>query len=250
MTPDFIIRSRSRLDMIHDSLDKLNGQAPSHYPRFVGRVRTRVIQTSAAGQFIVVNPVNVLGVEAEGSIPTLVPDMSSNVFVDLLGTRIPSVGEDLICHYVDYRWVAERSDQRVIMQFGSIPGCVCRQIPVTLQVSVDGPCQGIFKACTLVYGATPPEFSDFEIGPNCYLSSIAFVDDFSSLSYRYILGCDGVSFTLSRLFLPSDVTTAFRDSSDYQWTIGLRGNVCSPFLLSNGTIYQGGNPMCLVVISQ
>jgi hypothetical protein len=151
-----------------------------------------------------------------------------------------------------------------------LPGCVCQLMPSGLSVTAGGiaigtyvvcdtfgchyeygpyePCQGIFKTCELQYGPTPPEFADFEIGPSCYLSTTAFTDAFSNLQYRYLFGCDGVLFILSRLFLASDVTTAFRDSSDYQWVIGLSGNTCSPFLLSNGTIYQGGNPACQVTV--
>jgi hypothetical protein len=200
-------------------------------------------------RYYATHPITFDVAEREGAEPALNVGTRTLV-VAFLGDKQPNVGDLAIAHGVGSRWVATK--RKGIGRTGphpSIPGCVCRDIPATLHVAVSGPCQNIFKACTLEWGATPPEFSDFEIGPNCFLSSDAFVDDFSSLSYRYILGCDGVSFTLSRLFLPSTVTTAFRDSSDYQWTIGLVGNVCSPFLLSNGTIYQGGNPVCKVIIT-
>ncbi len=41
----------------------------------------------------------------------------------------------------------------------------------------------------------------------------------------------------------------FLDSTVYYWPVGSPGNTCNPFLLSNGIIYAGGDPSCLVVIS-
>ncbi len=133
----------------------------------------------------------------------------------------------------------------------SLPGCVCSNIPATLQVNISGPCPaGYFYPCTLQYAPTPAVFSGLNLGQNCFLSTSTFADSFSGAMFYFTLGCNSTQFQLSRVFLPTSYTSAYHDSTLYTWTVGLASNTCSPFLLTSGSIYSGGNPGCLVVITQ
>jgi hypothetical protein len=136
-----------------------------------------------------------------------------------------------------------------------LTGCACTSIPTTLHLTSTGPCDGVFLPCTIVYGPTPANLSGINLGANCYLSNETFVDALSGLSYRYVLACDTIFFRLSRVYLPTYTSGPFHDSSIYSWSIGQPGNTCagtptptSPFLLSSGYIYPGGNTTCIVSI--
>ena len=64
------------------------------------------------------------------------------------------------------------------------------------------------------------------------------------------MSCDTVFFRLSRVYEPTDFGPAYHDSAIYNWQIGASGNSCSPFLLSIGNIYPGGDNRCVVTISE
>lgn len=70
---------------------------------FVGTVTT----TAAAGNYMAVTPLSVTGTESEGGTPVLTAG-SGSVLVYNIGPATPTVGENLVCRMVDYRWVAER----------------------------------------------------------------------------------------------------------------------------------------------
>jgi hypothetical protein len=42
----------------------------------------------------------------------------------------------------------------------------------------------------------------------------------------------------------------YRDTIRYRWLAGYAGNTCSPFLLSNGQIFSGGDASGVVTISE
>jgi hypothetical protein len=136
----------------------------------------------------------------------------------------------------------------------TIPGCSCNPIANPLNMTSSGPCYpGDFQACTLHYGPTPSQFSSLGLGANCFLSTADFQDSTQNPPFglfRYTFGCTANFFSLSRVYEPTMFTQAYHDTTIYTWAIGLTGNQCSPFLLSNGTIYPGGSPNCLVVIAE
>lgn len=77
---------------------------PGGSPAFVGKV---VTASPAVGRYLLVNPVTVTGDETVGSLGAYSVDTSTTVPVYLVGTVAPSTGHNLICRFVDYRWVAE-----------------------------------------------------------------------------------------------------------------------------------------------
>jgi hypothetical protein len=252
-----ILRLRLRLDRDAAALARRTvGLAPSGQPAFVGRVVSDAKQPTVTGAYYLVNPVSVLGAEAEGVPAALVADATRTALLCVIGTQSPSPGDDLICRFVGNRWVAERYGATSPPPPpppppATIPGCSCAAIPTTLTMSSSGPCVvGDFQPCTIAWQPTPPEFSGLGLGANCFLSTATFVDPFSGGTFRYHLGCGGAYLSLNRVYEPSPDGTAYSDSTIYTWMIGASGNSCSPFLLSNGTIYPGGNNQCHVTISE
>jgi hypothetical protein len=244
---------RTRLDRDGSELSRRPvGPRPGGQPAFVGQVVANPQLPTATNAYYSVNPVSILGIEGEGNAPVLLVDTATTVLVCVLGTKAPSLGDNLICRYEGNRWVAERYGSIDPGSGGaSIPGCACTTIPQTLHMSTSGPCDsGTFQPCVLQYGPTPSEFSGLGLGANCFLSTQSFTDPYTGTLFRYSLACNTVFFQLSRIYLATGSGGAYHDSTIYSWSIGLGGNTCTPFLLSNGYIFSGGNPNCLVTISQ
>lgn len=72
----------------------------------VGRV---VTAAPAVGKFLLVHPVSVSGDEVEAAPGLTGADTTVTVPVYLVGPGVPATGDLLVCRFVDYRWVAERS---------------------------------------------------------------------------------------------------------------------------------------------
>ena len=228
-----------------------SGRGPGQFPAFVGRVFANPKLPAATNQYYSVHPVAILGIEGEGNVASLVPDTSTTILVCVLGSKTPALGDDLICRFAGHRWVAERFGGQAGGGGGpSIPGCACVTVPAVLHMSSSGPCDGVFQPCVLQYGPTPAYLSGINLGANCFLSTATFTDAFSGIQYLYNIECDTIFFHLSRVYLPSANGGAYHDSSIYSWSIGQPGNTCSPFLLSNGYIYTGGNTSCIVTVSE
>jgi hypothetical protein len=118
-------------------------------------------------------------------------------------------------------------------------------------MSNSGPCvPSDFETCTIAWGPTPSYFSGLALGSYCLLSTTVFDDPFTGGTFQYNLSCDTIFFRLSRVYLPTSFGPAFQDAATYTWRIGDPGNSCSPFLLSGGTIYPGGDNECIVTISE
>lgn len=136
----------------------------------------------------------------------------------------------------------------------TLPGCSCTSTPTTLYLTSSGPCYtGDFQACTFVWGPTPTQFAGLGLGANCFLSTVDFQDPTQTPPFglfRYVLSCAANFFNLSRVYEPNIYNSAYYDAISYTWNTTVSGNTCSPFLLTVGTIYAGGNPSCIVVISQ
>jgi hypothetical protein len=245
---------RTRLDRDGSELSRQPvGPRPGGPPVFVGQVVAHPLLPTATNVYYSVNPVSILGTEGEGNAPVLLVDTTTTVLVCVLGTQAPSLGDNLICRYEGNRWVAERYGSGGNPGSGgaSIPGCACPIVPQTLRMSTSGPCDpATFQSCVLQYGPTPPEFSGLGLGTNSFLSTQSFTDTYTGTLFRYNLVCNTVFFQLSRVYLATSSGVAYHDSTIYTWVIGLGGNTCTPFFLSNGSIFSGGNPNCLVTISQ
>ena len=145
------------------------GLSPAGQPSFVGRIVADARQPTTPGYYYLVNPVAVLGAEAEGGAPTLVADVTTTALVCVIGTRSPSAGDDLICRFVENRWVAERygatSPPPPPPPPPTIPGCTCTSIPATLYMSSSGPCvPSDFQECTIQWGPVPAEFASLSLG--------------------------------------------------------------------------------------
>ena len=82
-----------------------------------------------------------------------------------------------------------------------------------------------------------------------YLSPGSFNDQ-NGDSFRYFFTCNVGYYVISRVYVKSVLGSPFRDNYRYSWLVGLPGNQCSPFLLSFGQIYPGGDPNCVVTVSE
>ncbi len=244
------LRPRQDLDAI--KLARLQvGGGSGLGPAFVGRVVAVSSLPVANELYYAVHPVTLLGEETEGGKVVAVEDVNTLIFTCVIGSQTPSVGDELVCRFVNHRWVAERYGHHSGVVVGVIPGCACVQIPSPLHLSSTGPCgDGTFPACVFQFGPTPPELTGLDLGANCFLSNETFTDSYSGAPYRLHLGCDTIFIRLSRVFLPSALGDAFHDATIYAWSIGQPGNTCHPFLLSTGYIYPGGNPHCIVTVTE
>ena len=244
------IRPRQDLDAVELTRREVGGGL-SLGLAFVGRVTAISSLPASTEHYYAVHPVSVLGPEVEGGGDVAVADTSRVIYVCVIGSQGPAIGDDLVCRSVNHRWVAERGGPAPVVNIGVIPGCACTQIPATLHLSSTGPCgDGTFPSCTFHFGPTPLEFAGLDLGSRCFLSAETFLDSYSGASYRFHLGCDTIFFRLSRVYLASDQGDAFHDATIYAWSIGQPGNTCHPFLLSTGYIYSGGDPHCIVMVTE
>lgn len=211
---------------------------------FVGKVTTAM---PAVGEFLLLQPVTVLGAESEGSAGSFTPpDTAARVAAYLLGPGVPVTGDYLVARSVDNRWVVERSgrsgyDYHYIVD---IPGCFCDPLPATIGMSVSDPTAdfGLFQPCTIVYGPTPAMYNLLLLGPNCYLSTTTFPDAVNGgAPYSFLLTCSFNTFSLSRVY--ADLGgTQFRDGILYSWVIALGDNTCVPFHMGTGLPFPGSDP--------
>jgi hypothetical protein len=141
----------------------------------------------------------------------------------------------------------------------TIAGCLCQAIPPVLRMMPTDPTLngGMFQPCTLAYGTTPPEYARLALGAQCFLSTTSFTDQIGE-SFRYYFACTHAvlingtqdNFTLTRVYAHSIFGNPYRDTTRYTWPLTLSGNTCSPFLLTKGQIYQGGDTRSQIVVSE
>lgn len=219
-----------------------NGPAP-----FLGRVATA---TPEAGKFVVVNPVIVLGPETPGGAGALSVS-TSNVIAYPVGGRVPVFGDDLVVHWSDHRWTIDTNfnvdDDDTIYT----PHCPCTSTPAVLTMTSSHPTSngGIFQNATIEYQAIPAALLPLGLGAFGYLSNAQYQDTASGDWFRYSLGCQQSYYVLTRVYEESVEGSPHRDIVRYRWTIGAAGNTCTPFALTNGVIFAGGDPTCIVTIT-
>lgn len=238
---DDIRRERQRRDEEIVTLAKPHGYDSA------AKAGVVVTATTSAGNYLKWQPQAVFGTETEGA-PGVLTTQSTNLEALFLGPGTASGGESLVFRHVDYRWVCERGG------YGSstiaLPGCACL-VPRNLTMSVTNPGlnDGIFQAGTLSWQAVPAALSLLYLGPYAYLSNSTFVDPSTGDTFWYLFYCTTGLWALSRVFQYSIFGSPYREGIRYRWFPGLPGNQCSPFLLSNGQVYSGGDPGTVVTLS-
>lgn len=133
-----------------------------------------------------------------------------------------------------------------------ITGCACTTTPRTVHLTMNRPdaVVPLIYPCTLQWGPTPAGLLPLSLGSECHLSTVTFPDPVTGDQYWYHLSCSLAYYQLTRVYAVSLYGSPYRDSLRYRWLIGASPNSCSPFLMSNGTIYSGGDPACVVTLSQ
>ena len=230
-------------------LNSVDNDDRIHTPSLLGQVFANPEGPKGPNQFCWVRPVTIRGQESEGGLPEFDVETTGAVPVCVLGSKPPQIGDFLICVNVAHRWVSYYSIGKANVEGITLDGCFCNSIPSTLHMNVSGSCDTLYQQGVLQYGPTPADLLALNLGTSCFLSSEPFVDAQTGLSFLYHLQCDRIFFRLSRIILSTASAQAFEDYFIYSWSIGQPGNSCSPFLLSNGTLDQGSNSNCQVVIS-
>ena len=227
------------------------GNEPSilTYPATVGIVFANPLVPTSTNKFFAVHPVNVVGAEGEGNAGTSSVDLTRTFYVYVIGSNAPVAGDMLVCRYVGNRWVAERmgtASSRI-----TLPGCPCL-IPLSLTMSVVRPDAnfGMFQNCTLAWQATPPGLALLSLGASSYLSTTTILDELTLDEFRYHFFCSGGYFCINRVYETSVYGSPFSDAIRYRWQGGQPGNSCTPFLMSNGRVFPGGDPTSVVTLTE
>lgn len=129
-------------------------------------------------------------------------------------------------------------------------GCPC-PVPTTLYMTVTHPEVnfGMFQDCILQYGPVPAALAPLGLGANAMLSTAFFHDDFSTDNFRYLFFCSSGFWCLTRVYETSIYGSPYLEATRYRWLSGLSGNTCSPFLLTNGRIFSGGDASTVITLS-
>ena len=251
MTPD---RLRTLADLqtwLARTVDQEFDTTVSPYPKLVGCVFGNPQVPTSTGVYFSVNPVDITGLETEGEPGIESVDTSRSLLTYVVGSKVPVAGDYLICSFTGNRWVAERMAKQPTGVF--IPGCPCVSIPQTLHMSVSKPTSnyGIFQNCSLqLFNPVPSQFTMLSLGTFAFLSTTSFTDQFSTNPFWYYFSCYQGYYALSRVYAKTNSGPAYVDSIRYRWLAGFFGNTCSPFLLSSGSIFSGGDASCVVTISE
>lgn len=237
-----------RLRLSHAGRDAFQLARPGDgASRFVGRV---VTTSGAADKYIKVRPQLAMGTEAENAVPVFYDLGATDVPVLHIGPAAVAAGDRVIVRSVADRWVSRRRSGGGGSLRGVLLGCVCATPPKTLTMTVASCTDGRFNPCTIEYGPTPSSLSALQLGANCYLSTTSFADPQTGDHFYYFLSCFASVVRLSRVFPTSIFGSPFLDSIIYYWSLGFPGNTCTPtFALTNGTVFAGGDPACVVQIT-
>jgi hypothetical protein len=253
MTPDPSVGLRLRQSGADDAAarQRASSLVPA-YPALVGRVFGNPSVPTTPGTFFSVHPVDVSGAEAESGTGVLSADTSRSFLVYVVGSQAPAAGDNLVCRFVGHRWVAERMKGGGHGPVVTIPGCPCQAIPTTLTMTSSAPLSNnqILQSATLQWGPTPPGLSPLGIGSSSFLSTTTFTDITTGDQFWYNLYCSLGYYVVTRVYAVSQYGSPYRDVVRYKWLIGFGGNTCQPFMLINGQIFPGGDPTCVVTITQ
>jgi hypothetical protein len=142
-------------------------------------------------------------------------------------------------------------------------GCPCSgglagKTPVTVHMHVVHPelNQENFRACTLVYQDTPPEYALLSLGAKNWLSNETFNDIIILDQFRYIMRCESGYYIIRKIYVHSIFGSPHLSSVLYRWLVGFDGNQCKGpasskhFQLLAGQIYTNGDPTTVVSITE
>lgn len=197
-------------------------------------------------------PIELAGTEVEGGTWNSSATAAFTPVV-FLGPDAPTLGESYPAVQYGGRWISSfQKSTGSVTPRGRLLGCVCQNPPATLSMTVaSGTCSdGRFHSCTIQYGPTPAPLGALQLGANSYISVESFPDPQTGDVFHYFMSCFSSVVRVSRVFPTSIYGSPFLDSVIYWWTLGFPGNTCDPFLLSNGTVFAGGDPNCVVVIQE
>ena len=251
MNSNELAQIRRRQDDLREQIDTTPPGTAEECPKKLVQVFKEMFVPTTTGVYFATHPVDLLGDETEGGAGTLTPDTSTTMYVYVVGSKAPEEGDNLTAHMVGQRWVAERMNKGPEGVF--IPGCPCDSVPKTLTMSVSKPTSnfGIFQPCTLqYYSPVPTQFAGLALGSWAWLSTQSFTDQLSPTPFYYYFTCFQGYYALSRVYPKTSTSPAYVDSIRYRWLAGYLGNTCTPFLLSSGLIFTGGDASCKVTISE
>jgi hypothetical protein len=97
--------------------------------------------------------------------------------------------------------------------------------------------------------STPPALSAFGFGPFVYISNTTYIDGITLDDFWYTFFCTGGYACISRIYATSAYGSPFSDVIRYRWFETDAGNSCSPYSMTNGKIYPGGDSTTVVSIS-
>lgn len=176
---------------------------------------------------------------------------SDNAAYEINGKSVPANKIVVLRPGVQNEWLFEYLAKGGSGSSGVLLGCVCRTPPISIgmTVSTEGCSNGLFHACTITYQPTPAELAPLRLGTYCYLSEEFFTDAQTGDQFRYYLACFTSIIRISRVFPVSVYGSPFLDSVIYFWTAGLPGNTCTPFSMTNGSVFVGGDASCTVTLT-
>jgi hypothetical protein len=101
---------RHRQEAIESYVDRSRPASPSGTARRMVQIFNNGSMPTSNDKFFAAHPVQYDGPETEGGIFSPVADTSTVMFVDVIGSTVPSVGDRLVATLVGGRWVAERGN--------------------------------------------------------------------------------------------------------------------------------------------
>jgi hypothetical protein len=133
----------------------------------------------------------------------------------------------------------------------TIVGCPCAPMPTTLNMVSSKPASnnGIFQSATFTYRPIDAWMAGVALSGSQFLSTTTFRDTVLGADFYYVLLCYQGAYVLTRIYQTTPVGSPFRDGIRYTWFVGLPGNTCSPFSLTLGSIFAGGDATCVVTIN-
>jgi len=253
MTHDDELRTlRARVASIEDELARRSADAMSGTPAQVVEHRRAGGFVNTAGRFFLGRPLRIEGVESEGATAAVAGQGGPDWAVRVLGA-VPQIGDLLVARNAAHRWHAWRGGPGGddCVDCVNSPGCPCQQTPRFLRMVSSHPASngGILRSATIEYQDVPVALQPLVLNDRGYLSTTQFRDTLTDYMFWYYLSCFQNYYLLTRLFANYIYGTPYRDIVRYSWQIGITGNTCSPFALTNGTIFVGGDPICVVTIA-
>lgn len=244
MTDDPLRRDRESRSRRQPQRDP-TAQTP---PPFVAKVVTPSADVHV-GRFFLANPLDVMGAEVEGGAGTFAVRTGQTVPIYLCGPGRPAQNDHVVARWANDRWATDFKTTGGIDNVPT-PSCPCASMPPTLAMTSSHPSSnnGIFQNATIAYMATPSGLAPLGLPANAFFSTATFPDAFSDDEFRYYFRCLNGYYVLTRLYEESIYGSPYQDIIRYRWYIGLPGNLCQPFGLTNGTIFTGGDSTCVVSI--